>query len=379
MSYDPHCNEWLLNRFEIYKELRSMDKAYWSEQYQVHVLTRYDDVFFALNNPKIFSSAQGNLLIETDERRGKTLGASDNPVHKSYKDIVINAYSKDNLKRVSDVFTEKTIEHLENKTDINVSDVTDDISSWAVTEIMNFPLDKQHIVDLATYTHRHHDTNVVNDVDLDFDSKYQIGIIYDAIRKRRRSPGPGVYHEYLYNNPKYLEVVSLTFGNMITGLGSLASALQYLTLDLYYENQLETLLNNHSLIAEAVDESLRFRAGVGRFCRTVTEDITIHGVDLKPGDKVAVSLESANRDPDKFTDPDKFIINRQGPKHLSWGHGVHSCIALAISKELLYIYTKLLLDRVGRYEILTKPSELEYILIKGGNINVMKNIMLRKL
>ena len=88
MSYDPHCNEWLLNRFEIYKDLRSQDKAYWSEKFQLHVLTRYDDVFFALNNPKIFSSAQGNLLIETDERRGKTLGASDNPVHKSYKDIV---------------------------------------------------------------------------------------------------------------------------------------------------------------------------------------------------------------------------------------------------------------------------------------------------
>lgn len=379
MSYDPHSNEWLLNRFDIYKDLRARDSAYWCEKHNLHVLTRYDDVLFALNNPKIFSSAQGNLLIESDERRGKTLGASDNPTHKDYKDIVINAYSKDNIERVAKVFSEKTIEHLANAKELDVSDVSEVISAWAVNEIMNIPIDKDTINDLALNTHRHHPVMVISGADPDFDKKFNIGMIYDAIRKRRSPQGPGVYREYLYNNPKYLDVQSVIFGNMVTGLGSLAGALQYLTLDLCYENQLDALLQDRSLIPAAVDESLRFRAAVGRFCRTVTQEVTIHNVDLKPGDRVAISLESANRDHNRFENPDEFILSRKENKHLSWGHGVHACIALAISKELLHLYLNLLLDNIGKYEIVTKPSELKYMIISGANINIMTNIMLRKL
>ena len=92
-----------------------------------------------------------------------------------------------------------------------------------------------------------------------------------------------------------------------------------------------------------------------------------------------LALESANRDPNKFDNPDEFVIDRDNSKHLTWGHGVHACIALAISKEMLNIYLETLLDKVGKYEILTKPSDLKYTLITGGNINIMSNIVARKL
>ena len=379
MSFDPHSNEWLLNRFDIYKDLRTRDTAYWCEKYQLHVITRYDDVLFALNNPKVFSSAQGNLLIETGERKGKTLGASDNPLHKDYKDIVINAYSKDNIERVAKVFREKTVEHFENKTELNVSEITESISTWMAAEIMNPPVEKQVIYDLLLNTHRYHSSNVVENFDPDFDKKFQIDMVYNLIKKRRYPLGPGVYHEYLYNNPKYLDAVSLVFGNMISGLGSLTAALQYLTLDLYFEKQLDALMKDRSLIPAAIEESLRFRSGAGRFYRTVLEDITMHGVNLKQGDRVALSLESANRDSSKFDNTDRFIMSRKETKHLAWGHGVHACIAMVVSKEMMQIYLNLLLDMIGKYEILTKPSELKYMLITGGNINIMSNIMLRKL
>ena len=75
------------------------------------------------------------------------------------------------------------------------------------------------------------------------------------------SHGPGAYNEYICNNPKKLDVLALVVGNMMSGPGSMAAALQYLTLDLFYENQLDMLLQDRSLIPEAVNESLRFRAG----------------------------------------------------------------------------------------------------------------------
>jgi len=378
MSYDPHSNEWLLNRFDIYKDLRARDTAYWSDKFQLHVLTRYDDVFFALNNPQIFSSAEGNLLIErSDLRKGKTLGASDNPVHNDYKNIVLQAYAKDNIKRIGDLFTEKATKLLENKTEINISEVTEELGAWLSTEILNSPLDKEEANQLTLYTHRHHPLVSVDQPDQNADDKF--AKLFSRIRMKTPS-GPGVYKEYINNNPKLLDVPALIVGPMMTGPGSTAGALQYLTLDLYEENQIDSLLNDRNLIPLAVNESLRFRAAVGRFTRTVTEEITLHGVNLKPGDRVVISLESANRDADKWHNPDEFILHRDDKvKHLSWGHGVHACIALAISKEMIRLYLKILLDTVGKYEILTKPSELQYILMYGGNISIMSNIILRKL
>lgn len=377
MSYDPHSNEWLLNRFDIYKELRTQDTAYWSEKYQLYVITRYDDVFFALNNPKIFCSGKGNLLIEYPWRYQMSLGASDNPIHNDYKNIVKNAYSKDNIKRVAEVFCQKAIEHFENKTEVNISNVTDELSAWTTTEILNLPLTKDRVKNLIVDTNRHHPLVVWENSDENFNEK--LGIIFNLVKSKLPSLGPGVYHEYINNNPKNLDVMSLIIGSMIAGPGSLGGALQYLTLDLYEQGQLDILLNDKSLIPSAVNESLRFRASTGRFCRTVTEEVTIHNVDLKPGDRVALALESANRDPSKFDNADEFVITRDNTKHLTWGHGVHACIALAISKEMLNIYLETLLDKIGKYEILTKPSDLKYTLITGGNINIMSNIIMRKL
>ena len=251
------------------------------------------------------------------------------------------------------------------------------ISAWVVTEILNLPFDKELVNDITLGVHRHLPQVVLVNPDPNFNKKFRI--IFDAVKKKVPSTGPGVYHEYINNNPKDLDVMALIIGNMITGPGSLAGALQYLTLDLYHENQLDILINNKALIPAAVDESLRYRAAVGRFCRTVTKEITMHGINFKPGDRVAISLESANRDPKAFKNPDQFIIGRKEAKHLSWGHGVHACIALMISKEMLSIYLKLLLDNIGKYEILTKPSELNYSMMVGGNINNMTNIMLKKL
>ena len=377
MSYDPHSNEWLLNRFDIYKDLRTRDSAYWSEKFQLYVITRYDDVFFALNNPKIFISGEGNLHIEFKERFQKTLGASDNPIHNDYKNIVKNAYSKENIKRVSKLFTEKAIEHFEHGSELDISEITEDLSAWVTAEILNLPFNKEQAKNLVLDTHRYHPLVVLENSDPNFNKRF--GIIFDSVRKRLPSPGPGVYHEYMHNNPKNLDVMSLIIGSMIAGPGSLGGALQALTIDLFWQNKLETLLNDRSLITSAINESLRYRGSTGRFCRTVTEDITIHNVNLKPGDRVAICLESANRDPNKFVNPDEFDLMRDNTKHLTWGHGVHACIALAISKEMLDIYLNLLLDKVGNYEILTKPSDLKYTLITGGNINIMSNIMLRKL
>ena len=163
-------------------------------------------------------------------------------------------------------------------------------------------------------------------------------------------------------------------GPTISGASSLTGGLQFLTLDLFREKQLDMLLNDRSLIPNAVNESLRFHASTGRFSRTVTQPITMHGVDLKPGDRVALCLESANRDPLKFPNPDRFILDRNTSGHVAFGHGVHACIALAISKNLMQSWLEILLDSYGPYKVDTQNSDLKYVLTASGNDDMITNI-----
>jgi cytochrome P450 len=191
------------------------------------------------------------------------------------------------------------------------------------------------------------------------------------------APGPGIYHDYITNNPNNVSAISLFTGPTLSGASSFTGALQFLTLDLYRENQLEAVYNDRSLIPKAVNESLRFHASTGRFSRTVTTEVELHGVKLKPGDRIALCLESANRDPAKFVDPDKFILDRD-TTGVAFGHGLHACIALAISKASMIAYLDILLTKMGKYKVLTANKDLEYLITASGNDDMISNIIISK-
>jgi cytochrome P450 len=158
----------------------------------------------------------------------------------------------------------------------------------------------------------------------------------------------------------------------------MTSALEFLTLDLFRTNMLDQVVNDRSLIPDAINESLRYHASTGRFSRTVMKEVELHGVTMKPRDRVALCLDSANRDPRAFPDADSFILNRNGQKHMAFGHGVHACIALAISKAAMQVFLEVLLDIFGKYNVITKNDDLFYVIPASGNNDMISNIIISK-
>jgi cytochrome P450 len=388
--FNPHSGQWLLNKFEVYKNFRTSDTAYWSDLYGMFVITRYDDIVFALSNPDIFSSARGNLIVEHRKRFGKTLGASDDPVHTKLKNTVKQAYNKDNIERIVDTFREQAEQYLTEASVLDISNATEHLSAWVIAEMLNYPIDKALIKHLIVEIQRHAPLAVNTDADLSYESGYKKMFNYDpatpfgvseVLSNVAKCPahGPGIYQEYFNNRDSSgldFDPKSLLSGPALSGASSLTGALQFLTLDICRENQLDYLLADPSLIPNAVDESLRFHASTGRFSRTVTEEITMHGVDLKPGDRVALCLESGNRDPAKFTDPDKFDLYRDTSGSLAFGRATHACPALAINKEIMIVYLEILLKNFGKYKIATQNEDLIYVNTNSGNDDMIKNIII---
>jgi cytochrome P450 len=109
-----------------------------------------------------------------------------------------------------------------------------------------------------------------------------------------------------------------------------------------FPDQHRRLLDDPGLIDLAVDEIVRYVSPVMSFMRTVTEDHTYQGVDLKAGDRVFMLYQSANRDEDVFEDPDEFRIDRDPNPHLAFGIGTHYCLGANLARaEIGVVFTEL--------------------------------------
>ena len=367
--FNPHSEDWLKNKFKYYELIRNNNSLYFSEKYNSYIITRFVDVQSSLLNTEIFSSARGNLVVESPHRFGKTLGASDDPVHSMYKSIVKEAYSKENISRI----VENSVAVLDfgNSNQINISNIIKKLSATVTCDILNLPVDRNSLINLIMQIQQYSPKTVLVNPNPIYDA--QLNKILDALMiSKKESNGPGIYQEVLKNNGE--AVRSLFTGPTISGASSMTGALEFLTLDLYREGQLEMLLNNLHLIPEAVNESIRFNSSTGRFSRTVTTDVIIQGTHLKEGDRVILCLDAANRDPFHFTDVNSFYLNRK-EQNLGFGYGPHACIALAISKAVMIAYLQKLLSSFGKYKVLSEGS---YLLSASGNNDMIDDIIIEK-
>jgi hypothetical protein len=95
--------------------------------------------------------------------------------------------------------------------------------------------------------------------------------------------------------------------------------------------QLDKLMSDPSLVRTGVDELLRFDSPIQFINRTVKESADLYGARLEPGDSVVLLLGSANRDPERFSDPDELDIQRDEGQHLAFGFGPHFCLGAPLT------------------------------------------------
>jgi cytochrome P450 len=125
---------------------------------------------------------------------------------------------------------------------------------------------------------------------------------------------------------------------MMLGIGTLAL--------LHNPDQLALLRADPSIVEDAADELVRYISIPNHGeVRTALEDIEYNGVTFKQGDQVLISLPSANRDEDRWTDPDRLDFTRKPKTHLAYGHGIHYCIGKSLAKLEMHVAYPALLRR----------------------------------
>jgi cytochrome P450 len=131
--------------------------------------------------------------------------------------------------------------------------------------------------------------------------------------------------------------------------------------------QIQLLIDDPSLIAGAIDESLRYWAPFYFLLRETTRDLEIEGVKVPEGALVAVMLASANHDADAFADANTFDVLRTGSHgHMAFGHGAHRCVGAPLAKEEADSALRAILSYLPLFKQADGPLELaETQLLQG--------------
>ena len=110
--------------------------------------------------------------------------------------------------------------------------------------------------------------------------------------------------------------------------------------------QLDAVRADRSLVTAAVEESLRWEAPLTGISRTATADAEVDGIEIEAGTAVNTTLGSANHDPSRWEDPEKFDIFREPKAHLAFATGPHLCLGIHLARMEMRAVLECLLDRL---------------------------------
>ncbi len=139
----------------------------------------------------------------------------------------------------------------------------------------------------------------------------------------------------------------LVIAGIDTTWSSIGSALWHLA---QHPEDCARLVAEPELMPTAVEEFLRAYSPV-TMARIVAEDTEYGGCPMSEGDRVIMNFPAANRDPEKFADPEKFIVDRQVNPHIAFGVGIHRCAGSNLARMEMRVSIEEWLKRIPEFRL----------------------------
>ena len=125
------------------------------------------------------------------------------------------------------------------------------------------------------------------------------------------------------------------------------------------------LLKGGADLEIAVEEFIRYVTPIHNMCRVATEDYSMHDKTIRKGDQVVLMYSSANRDPEKFTNPEALDISRNPNHHIAFGFGTHFCLGASLARLEIKLFFEQLIERVENFTLAGNPVEMPNAFVYG--------------
>ncbi|MGN9789201.1 cytochrome P450 [Nonomuraea sp. ZG12] len=181
----------------------------------------------------------------------------------------------------------------------------------------------------------------------------------ELVAAKRADPTDDVLSDLLDSDLTDEELQGMALILLSAGFDTTANMLALGTFALLQNpEQLAALRADPTLTDGAVEELMRYLTVAKMFMRTALEDVELGGRTIKAGTTVILSYNTANRDPERFTDPHTLDLRRQDGGHLAFGHGIHQCLGQQLARVEMRVAFPALLNRFPTLRLAVPAEEV---------------------
>jgi len=357
LEYRPEDPAFHADPFPRLRRLQDEDPCHWSPQLKAWVLTRYEDVRRVLLDEQMSSDRlrpffaslappEAQRIADIVRYLSLWMVFRDPPEHTRLRRLtsrVFHVKSMHGMRPRIEALTGWLFERIGGREEFDfIGEFAGPLPALVIMDMLGVPREELSRIkrlsdDMALFIGSSRMSPEKYDI-AQAATHEMASFFRQLIASRRAVPAPDLLSELVHldedgerltDDELVATCVLLLFAGHETTTNHLANGLLGL---MRFPGEMQRLRSDPGLAPAAVEELLRYDGPNGAQGRIVREPQTLHGKTLRPGERVFVLLNAANRDPRAYSDPDQVRIGRDGPPHLAFGFGMHICLGFPLAR-----------------------------------------------
>ena len=374
VHYSPYAYEIHEDPYPVYARLRGEAPVYRNDELDFWALSRHEDVLAAFRNLDGFSNAQGVSLEPSafgpDAHKFMSFLALDPPRHTRMRSLVGKGFTPSKVAQMEDHIRAIALEHLGPALDKGTFDFIADFAGKlpmdVISELMGVPrADRSEVRRLADVV-VHREDGVLDVPAAGMDAAMALVAYYQAmVDERRRSRRDDLTSALLdaeIDGDKLTddEIIAFLFLMVVAGNETTTKLLG----NAWYwgwrhPDQRAKPFDDRDRVGSWIEETLRYDTSSQMLLRVTRIPMELHGVEIPEGSRVLLLVGSANRDESVFPHADRYDLDRDTSRLVSFGSGRHFCMGAPMARLEARIGLAELVDRVATYEV--DPEGIERV------------------
>jgi cytochrome P450 len=384
IDYRPGDPAFLADPFPLYRRMRDRDPAHWSPRLKAWVLTRYDDVKAVCLDQEMssdrlrpfFASLPGTeaqRIAEIIRYLSLWMVFRDPPDHTRLRRLVGKVFNVRSMHAMRERVIELSgwlIDRIGERREFDfIAEFAGPLPALVIMDMLGVPRAelvrvKRMSDDMALFIGSARVSPEKYGV-AEAATREMVEFFRALIAARRVAPADDLLSalvdvqdqgDRLSEDELLATCILLLFAGHETTTNHIANALRAL---IRFPEQMRLLREKPEVAASAVEELLRYDGPSAAQVRIVARERELHGKTLRPGERVFLMLNAANRDPRAYPDPDRLDLQRDGVPHLTFGFGAHICLGFPLARLEGQISLPAVLRRWPSIELAT--DRLEWI------------------
>lgn len=369
--------EVLANPYPLYRKLRSEDPVHWDRFLHTWVVTRYPDVLNVLHSfsaertptPEQLTAMGLSGLNAIAKVMVKQMLFMDAPAHTRLRGLASVAFTpqkvrvlKGHIQEIADNLLDRV--QARGQMDM-IADFAAPLPAIVTAEMLGVPTEdhsdlKRWSADFAEMlgNFQHNPDRIPRVLE---STNNLTNYFRDAIAKMRDHPREGLIHSFMTaeldgDRLSEEEIVANCIVTMVGGQETTTNLIGNGLLTLMRNpEQLARLRDDPALVPSGVEELLRYESPSQHTGRIAREDVEMGGKQIRKGQAVMAIMAAANRDPERFPQPDELILDRADNKHVAFGWSSHFCFGAPLARMEGQIAFETILRRLPKLELVPGP------------------------